>query len=1020
MADIQKISMDLAWATNGDKVKPDDAKIQAGWGVETIPRQTINWITNRQDNNIQYMLQKGFAEWDAVTEYIANKSYVQYMGAVYRATATSTNVTPGTDATKWVLAFPEATNAMIALKGVTPAADRIPYFTGATTAGVTALTSFARSLLDDTSAAVARATLGAAVSGNNDDITGFTKAITAPTPDVSSNSTTVATTAYVVALLANYGVGATQARIVTDFNAVSISGFYRADGTNTANTPFGAAVPQTLLHIAYNNTGHFQMAAMLTGATDISPNLAWRMCAGGVWSAWQTVAGLKSPVFTGNPQAPTVAGDNNSTTIATTAHVQSKLDLYGHGGNVAIRDNADLNTLMTQGDYYVTAPTNGPLPDNGYLQVFANRVNNFGMQMYASGTSSASNIWFRRMFNGTWGAWAQIPQTDNPLFTQAITVDNQANNAATYAILRGKPSFAKLVSFRTAATARFEIGTNADVENGNNVGSNFAVSRFADDGSYIDQPLRIDRATGTTSLSSLNVGGTLTAPTAAAGTNSTVVATTAFVQTVRAALQTNIDAKAPLASPALTGTPTAPTAAQGTNTAQIATTAFVAAAVGGGALGFTPVQQGGGIGQNAGTANKVYIGWSSGSLLKATVDTTDLGNFWMSSNFDPNSKANTTNPSFTGALTHRGGNIFFQPSDAVNAGLEIGHIGGTATAPYIDFHSGATATDYDFRISAGSGTGAAGGGNLTFQGALLDLTPVGQVRVGTAALNDSSTRAASTAFVINQLNSFRTNQTFLQALTVDNSANNAEAAVFVRGKPSQTRTLTFQSNNQSRFEIGVSSDAETGSNAGSHFFINLFNDDGTNAATPFFINRSTRMTSILALNVDTGIGTASLNVASTSSLAAASATSPLTNNKSTRVATTSWVYGQYVGSVGQSGGTPTGAIIERGSNGNGEYIRYADGTQICWSNNSSLGQYTVTTGAPVQGLYYSGAFTFTFPAAFVSTPTVTHSATNQYGYFTWTAVDASPTTTQSPAIYLVAPSNTAKGNMMYMAVGRWY
>lgn len=37
--------------------------------------------------------------------------------------------------------------------------------------------------------------------------------------------------------------------------------------------------------------------------------------------------------------------------------------------------------------------------------------------------------------------------------------------------------------------------------------------------------------------------------------------------------------KAPLASPALTGTPTAPTATGGTNTTQIATTAFVAAAV---------------------------------------------------------------------------------------------------------------------------------------------------------------------------------------------------------------------------------------------------------------------------------------------------------------------------------------------------------------------------------------------------------------------------------------------------------
>lgn len=59
--------------------------------------------------------------------------------------------------------------------------------------------------------------------------------------------------------------------------------------------------------------------------------------------------------------------------------------------------------------------------------------------------------------------------------------------------------------------------------------------------------------------------GTPAAPTAAPGTNTTQLATTAFVAT----------SFAPLASPALTGTPTAPTAAGGTNTTQIATTAFV-------------------------------------------------------------------------------------------------------------------------------------------------------------------------------------------------------------------------------------------------------------------------------------------------------------------------------------------------------------------------------------------------------------------------------------------------------------
>jgi hypothetical protein len=48
-----------------------------------------------------------------------------------------------------------------------------------------------------------------------------------------------------------------------------------------------------------------------------------------------------------------------------------------------------------------------------------------------------------------------------------------------------------------------------------------------------------------------------------------------YLDGVTSNLQTQLDAKAALASPALTGTPTSPTAASGTNTTQIATTAFV-------------------------------------------------------------------------------------------------------------------------------------------------------------------------------------------------------------------------------------------------------------------------------------------------------------------------------------------------------------------------------------------------------------------------------------------------------------
>lgn len=93
-------------------------------------------------------------------------------------------------------------------------------------------------------------------------------------------------------------------------------------------------------------------------------------------------------------------------------------------------------------------------------------------------------------------------------------------------------------------------------------------------------------------LASPSFTGTPTAPTAPAGTNTTQLATTAFVKSATDAI--DLSNYAPKASPALTGTPTAPTAAQGTNTTQLATTAFVNAEIAADAAPLSHVGAGGG------------------------------------------------------------------------------------------------------------------------------------------------------------------------------------------------------------------------------------------------------------------------------------------------------------------------------------------------------------------------------------------------------------------------------------------
>jgi hypothetical protein len=121
-----------------------------------------------------------------------------------------------------------------------------------------------------------------------------------------------------------------------------------------------------------------------------------------------------------------------------------------------------------------------------------------------------------------------------------------------------------------------------DIENGG------FVAAFYDGTSFylVSGNDRADRNGDTYSGTHDMTSAALKVPTKAQSDNSTNAASTAYVDAstaaeaaIRAAndntLQNNINAKANIDSPALTGTPTAPTAAPGTNTAQLATTAFV-------------------------------------------------------------------------------------------------------------------------------------------------------------------------------------------------------------------------------------------------------------------------------------------------------------------------------------------------------------------------------------------------------------------------------------------------------------
>ena len=121
----------------------------------------------------------------------------------------------------------------------------------------------------------------------------------------------------------------------------------------------------------------------------------------------------------------------------------------------------------------------------------------------------------------------------------------------------------------------------------------------------------------------------------------------------------------------------------------------------------------------------------------------------------------------------------------------------------------------------------------------------------------------------------------------------------------------------------------------------------------FSIKVSDGVTWTTALSFDPGTGAAS---------GAAVSSGPEDSNPEALVrAGDGYLKGTILGTVSKdSNGVPTGGVIERGSNTNGDYVRFADGTQICTSPDIPTGGITNPAGA----LFQSNHLAWTFPAPF--------------------------------------------------------
>ncbi|MGQ3214807.1 MAG: hypothetical protein ACT6U0_12285 [Shinella sp.] len=127
-----------------------------------------------------------------------------------------------------------------------------------------------------------------------------------------------------------------------------------------------------------------------------------------------------------------------------------------------------------------------------------------------------------------------------------------------------------------------------------------------------------------------------------------------------------------------------------------------------------------------------------------------------------------------------------------------------------------------------------------------------------------------------------------------------------------------------------------------------------------------------------------------------------------------------VGTVGQSSGVPTGAIVEYGTNANGEYIRWADGTQICLKTLTGLGPINTAVG----GIFISANIAIgTMAAAFATPPRRMAFSREPGGAQCWLGSSSSPqTSTDGGAVLLYRPATSSATTFVVDAlyIGRWY
>lgn len=431
------------------------------------------------------------------------------------------------------------------------------------------------------------------------------------------------------------------------------------------NSPQFTGIPTAPTAAQTVNSGQlattaFVHAAVTASTTGVS---SWNGRTGAVTLTLADVtsagaAPIASPAFTGTPTtATTPAPGDNTTKLATTAFVQAAIGGIT-SGVTSFNTRVGAVTLTAAdvtgvGGALLASPTftgtpSGPTPaptDNSTHLATTAYVTNAISVLPAPVTS----------FNGRVGA----------VSFQASDISAVGGALLAGPIFTGVPT----APTATVGTSNTQLATTAFVATAVAAATGGVTSFNTRTGAVTLNSTDVTNAGGAL-LAGPTFTGVPAAPTATAGTNSTQLATCAFVQAALAAapggvssfnartgaitlLGSDVSAAggAMIASPSFTGTPTSPTPSPGANNTQIATTAFVAAALAGsggvssfngraGAVTLTTADVFGAAGATyvqadtapAFTNNRLWFNSLTGQLMTQYVDPVSSAQSWVVAN----------------------------------------------------------------------------------------------------------------------------------------------------------------------------------------------------------------------------------------------------------------------------------------------------------------------------------------------------------------------------------------------------